>query len=100
MAKDEKPEELMTRREFILGLKKWSKVAIGAALIGAAIVTQEKDADAGGWVNRWGGGGGWINGGGGWINRAGGWINGGGGWINGSGGWINRWGGGGGWINR
>ncbi|WP_366929781.1 DUF3302 domain-containing protein [uncultured Thiodictyon sp.] len=38
------------------------------------------EVQAGGWINRRGGGGGWINGGGG--------------------GWVNGRGGGGGWLNR
>ena len=97
------------RRRFLRGLGKWSQAVIGGALLGGAL-TDSRLAQAwvaargyggsaaagprGGWVNRYGGGGGgWINGGGG----GGGWINGGGG----SGGWINRYGGGGGaWVNR
>lgn len=72
------------RRDFLLGLGRWSKVAIGVALFGG-LAAPESDAVAGAWVNRRGG---WINGGGGWINGGGG------------GGWLNGRGGGGGWINR
>lgn len=102
-------EQLRSRRSFLIGLGRWAKVVIGAAVFGG-LALPESDAEAG-WINRHGGGGGgsWINrhggggGGGSWINRRGG---GGGGWINrhgdGGGGWINRHGGGGGgsWINR
>ena len=120
MDKDRKPEQsdgqspsdekaLLTRRDFLVGLKKWSTVVIGGAVLGGLLLPPT-DAEAGAWINNrggWGGGGGWINGGGGWINGGGGgsWINGGGGggWVNrgGGGGWVNRRGGGGGsWINR
>ncbi|WP_295608883.1 hypothetical protein [uncultured Lamprocystis sp.] len=76
------------RRDFLIGLGRWSKIAIGVAVFGG-MAGGGTDAEAG-WINRRGGGGGWVIGGGG-----GGWINGGGG------GWINRRGGGGGsWINR
>jgi len=101
-------DTLLSRRDFLLGLKKWSKVVIGGALLGGLVLHPEKQAEAGvGWVNRRGGWGGsrWINGGGGggWYNRhgGGGWYNrhgGGGGWYNRSGGWANRRGGGG-WVN-
>ncbi len=96
-------EELLCRRDFLLGLKKWSKVAIAAALAGGALAASSKESDAGsaGWINRGDGGRAWVNGGGGWVNRYGG----GGSWGNryggGGGGWVNRYGGGGaGWINR
>jgi hypothetical protein len=94
---EEQVEQQETRREFFSGLGKWSKIIIGAALIGG--LTLPKDSDAR-WGNH-GGGGGWRNGGwrnGGWHN--GGWRNGGwrnGGWYNGgwwNGGWWN-----GGWSN-
>lgn len=67
------------RREFLLGLGKWSIVVIGA-VIGGGLVHSAAEA---GWINSRGG---W--GGGGWINAVGG---GGGGWLNsrGGGGWIN-----------
>ncbi|MGB3648626.1 MAG: hypothetical protein WBD61_06195 [Desulfobulbales bacterium] len=79
-------DALLSRREFLAGLKKWSKVVIASA-IGISVASK---ADAASWVNRYGGSGG------SWVNR----HYGGGGWINGGGGsWANRYGGGG-WINR
>lgn len=95
-------EETTNRREFLLSLKKWSKVVIGLAVVGAAGIT-DQDAEAGSWINRRGG---WINrpwsNGGSWANSgSGGWVNrhGGGGWANGSdGSWANRRGGVG-WVN-
>ena len=88
----ENEEELLSRRDFLRSLKKWSKVVIGAALVGSTLAGTEDEANAGAWVNRYRGGGGWVNrygGGGGWVNRAGG------GWVNrrgvGGAGWINRW---------
>ncbi len=96
-------DDLKSRREFLVGLKKWSKIVIGGILVGGALVSPDRDAEAG-WINRrGGGGGGWANRGGSWVNRGGGsWVNrgGGGGWVNrgGGGGWVNR--GGGGWANR
>ncbi len=76
--------ELINRREFFVGLKKWSKVVIGGAIAGSAIANANQEALAATWVNRRGGparGGSWANrsGGGGWVNRRGG---GGAGWIN------------------
>jgi hypothetical protein len=75
------------RRDFLVGLGRWSKIAIGVAVFGG-LAGSGTNAEAG-WINRRGGGGGWVNG------RGGGWINGGGGWINrrggvGGGSWINR----------
>ena len=88
--------EEMSRRDFLVGLKKWSKVAIGAALLSGSL-TMVKDGEAGAWVNRRGGGGAWGNGrgggGGAWGNRGGSWANGR------NGGWANRRGGAG-WANR
>jgi len=83
-------DESLTRREFLAGLKKWSKVVIA----GAIGITVANEAHAGAWVNRYGS---WVNhGGGGWVNR----HYGGGSWVNApGGGWVNRYGGGG-WINR
>jgi hypothetical protein len=100
------PDEVKTksRRDFLRSLGRWSAIIIGGiALSGAA---DPPEAEAAGWVNARGGGGGgswvnravgggWINGGGGgggsWVNRGGGWINGGGaGWVNRRGSWINR----------
>ncbi len=72
--------ELLNRREFFVGLKKWSKVVISSAIVGSALVISSKEAQAA-WVNRRGGvrGGSWIDGGGGgWANRRGR----GGAWIN------------------
>jgi len=82
--------EEMSRRDFLVGLKKWSKVAIGAALLSGSL-TVVKDSEAGAWVNRrGGGGGGWANGRGG-GGRGGAWGNRGLSWANGSrGGWVNR----------
>jgi hypothetical protein len=114
MAKDDKlepneelldEEELVSRRDFLVGLGKWSKIVIGLALLGGTVAIPENDAAAGAFAwNNGGGGVGWANrGGGGWANRygGGGWANGGGSWGNrvGGGGWANRRGGGG-WLNR
>ena len=99
MTKDCKPEDtveqetaadeevLQSRRQFLVGLGKWSKVVITGAVLGTGLTHVGRDAQAG-WINRRGGyygpvgGGSWINGagGGGWVNRRGGW--GGGSWIN------------------
>ena len=82
-------DELQSRRGFLIGMGRWSKIVIGAALFGGLAVPQS-EAEAG-WLNRRYGGGGWINRrGGGWVNRRGG------------GGWVHRNGGGrgGSWINR
>jgi hypothetical protein len=84
--------ELLDRRLFLQSMGKWSGAAIAVAVFGGAWLASPPAANAGGWVNRRGGGaGGWINGHGG----------GGGGWING-GGWVNRrgYGGAGAWVNR
>ena len=81
----------MSRRDFLSGMKKWSKVVIATAVVGSAA----SKALAASWANR--GGGGWANRGGSWANRGGGR---GGGWANSSrGGWANRRGGLG-WANR
>ena len=90
----EEGRDLLDRRLFLQSMGKWSGAAIAAAVFGGAWLASPPEANAGGWVNRrGGGGGGWINGRGG---SGGGWINGGGG------GWINRrgYGGGGAWVNR
>lgn len=107
---DLEDEAIASRRDFLVGLGKWSAVVIGAALFGATAGPTDVKANwvnrrggawvnGGGWVNR--GGGAWVNGGRAWVNRGGGaWVNGGGGWVNrGGGSWVNRRGGGG-WINR
>lgn len=107
--KADEEARLLSRRNFLVGLRKWSTIIIGGALLSSVLPQQE----AAGWINgraAWvNGRGGWINGGGGggagWVNRSGGggaaWVNrsgGGGGaaWVNGRGGWVN----GAGWINR
>ena len=113
----EAPEDarLESRRDFLLGVKRWSKVVVGLVAAGAALQPGEAQAwvngawvnSRGGWVNgaAWSNRAGWINGAGGWVNRSAG---GGAGWANGSGhggsaGWVNRRGGwvnGAGWVNR
>lgn len=82
---DAEARQLVSRRDFLAGLRKWSAAAIGIAVAGAVLLPGETTS---GWVN--GRGGSWVNGGGGggWVNRSGG------GWINGHGG------GGGSWVNR
>lgn len=95
---------LLSRRDFLAGLRKWSAAVIGVAVAGSVLLPGET---ASGWVN---GRGAWVNGGGGgWVNRATTWINGGGGgwynrgtaWANRGSAWVNRAGGGGGaWVNR
>jgi len=76
-------EHLQSRREFLIGLGKWSRVVIAGAVFGGTILTQ-KSAEAG-WINRRGccRGGSWVDGrgsGGSWANRRGGGY--GGSWIN------------------
>jgi hypothetical protein len=85
--------EPVDRRRFLIGLGKWSMAIIGGVIAGGALLSQDREAEAAGWVNRGGGGGA------GWVNRGGGagWVNGGGG---GGGAWANRAGGGGAWANR
>ena len=81
-------DELQSRRGFLIGLGRWSKIVIGAAIFGG-LAAPQSDAEAG-WLNRRGGG---------WVNRHGGWIN----RHRNGGGWVNRHGGGGrggSWINR
>ena len=97
----ENEEELTDRRGFLMSLGKWSKIVIGGALLGSALLNSPEEARAAGWANRGGGGGAWANrsgGGGAWANRSGG-----GAWANrtgGGGAWANRSGGGGVWANR
>jgi hypothetical protein len=99
-------QRLLSRRDFLAGLRKWSAAVIGVAVGGA--VLQPGQAATSGWVN---GRGSWVNGhGGGWVNRGGSWINGGAGgsawanrgaaWANRGAAWANRAGGGGSWVNR
>ncbi len=73
-------EDVVSRREYLIGLKKWSKVVIGGVLLGCLLAHTDKEAEAGSWVNRRGGWAdrGWANrrgGGGTWANRKGGWGN-------------------------
>jgi hypothetical protein len=78
--------DLRSRRDFLIGLGKWSRVVVTGAVLGAGAMITDKPAQAG-WLNRRGYG---YGGGGGWINNRGG---GGGGW------WNARGGGGVGWVN-
>jgi len=105
MSGNEATEELQGRRDFLMGLGKWSGAAIFAAVAGGVFPGSTERAFAGGWVNR---GGSWVNrrGGGGWVNRhgGGGWLNryyggGVGAWANGGATWVNRRYGLGGWLN-
>jgi len=78
-------EGMLSRRNFLDGLSKWSKIVIGVAVLGGSIITADRKAHAGaGWVNRGiGGGGAWANRGGGvWANRGAAWANRGGSWVN------------------
>jgi hypothetical protein len=103
-------EGLMDRRGFLLGLKKWSKIVIGGALLGSALLNSvtEKEAEAAAWANRGGGGGAaWANraGGGAAVVKPGGGaavVKPGGGAVvaPGGGAWANRAGAGGAWANR
>lgn len=94
-------EALQSRRDFLIGLGRWSKTVIGAALFGGLA---SRAPEAGAWANYRGGGGAWVNnrvGGGAWVNGGGGY--GGGAWVNravGGGAWANNRGGGGAWANR
>ncbi len=109
-------KEIMDRRGFLIGLKKWSKIVIGGALLGSGLLNAgaEKEAEAAGWANRAGGGAAWANRAGGgaavvkpgggaavvkpggsaaaWANRAGGgvWANRGAAWANRGVAWVNR----------
>ncbi len=73
-------QELQSRREFLIGLGRWSHAVIAGAVVGGTLLT-DKSAQAG-WLNRRGGAG-WVNakggGGAGWANRRGG---SGGSWAN------------------
>jgi hypothetical protein len=89
-------EGLLDRRSFLIGLKKWSKIVIGGALLGSALLNSgdETEVEAAGWANRAGAGGAVVTrGGGAWANRVGA----GGAWANRAAGWVNR---GGSWVNR
>jgi hypothetical protein len=94
MEKKDEQQRLVSRRDFLAGLRKWSAAVIGVAAGGAVLLSGEETA---GWVNHRGS---WVNGAGagGWINRRTTWVNGAGG---GGAAWVNRAGGGGGaWVNR
>lgn len=106
---DEREDDrlLLSRRDFLAGLRKWSAAVIGVAVAGSVLLPGEAATQS--WVN---GRGGWVNraGGGSWVNRGGTWVNGGGGgsvwanrgaaWANRGAAWANRSGGGGSWVNR
>lgn len=81
-------QDLMDRRRFLHSLQKWSKIVIGCALAGSAILNPRTETEAAGWANRGGGGGA------AWANRAGGggaaWANRGAAWANGGTAWVNR----------
>ena len=94
-------EGLLNRRDFLDSLGKWSKIVIGVTVFGGALLTADREAEAGSaWANRGGGGGGaWANRGGGggtaWANHGGGgggtaWANRGSAWANHGSAWINR----------
>ena len=99
-------KELIDRRSFLISLKKWSKIVIGGALVGSALLDHGTEIEAAAWANRGGGGGAWANhaGGGGavvrpggstaWANKAGGggaaWANRGAAWANHGTAWVNR----------
>lgn len=92
-------KRLLSRRNFLVGLHKWSAIIIGGTLLSGNLPPPEASA----WVNGRAGGGGsaaWVNGRGGWVNRA---VSGGAAWVNRAGGggaaWVNRSGGGGAWVN-
>jgi hypothetical protein len=96
-------QRLLSRRDFLAGLRKWSAAVIGVAVVGGVLLPEEAQA---GWVN---GRGGWVNGrvGGGtaWVNHGGGgggvaWANRGVAWANRGVAWANRSGGGASWVNR
>jgi len=80
----------LSRRGLLVSLCKWSKIVVGVAIGGGALLTKGKEAYGGAWVNR---GGAWANragGGGAWANRGGAWANRGGAWANRGGAWVNR----------
>ena len=76
-------QRLVSRRDFLAGLRKWSAAAIGVA-VGGSVFLRSENAAA-------------------WVNRRGSWINGpgAGGWVNRNTTWANRAvGGGSAWVNR
>ncbi|MCP4405654.1 MAG: hypothetical protein GY801_51175 [bacterium] len=74
---DVEQEELLSRREYLMSLRKWSKVVIGVIALGGVLTQTEQESEAASWVNRRGSGG-WRNGGRAWANRS----PGGGSWAN------------------
>jgi hypothetical protein len=52
--------EAIDRRLFLQSMGKWSAAAIAAAVAGTWLASAPK-AEAGRWINRCGGGGGWVN---------------------------------------
>src|SRR5919205_1589341 len=56
---EKKDQRLVSRRDFLAGLRKWSAAVIGVAVAGAVLLPGEM---ASGWVN---GRGSWVNGHGG-----------------------------------
>lgn len=81
-------QKLVSRRDFLVGLRKWSAAVIGVTIVGGVLLPEET---RGQWINRRAT---WVNGGGG------GWINRGGTWVNRGSAWANRAGGGAAWVNR
>ncbi len=61
---DSKKEDGISRRDFLIGLKKWSK-AVFAGVVAASVGSSAQAGSV--WINRSGG-----SGGGGWANRRGG----------------------------
>ena len=69
-------KDILSRREYLISLKKWSKVVVGGVLLGGLLASTNEEAEArGSWANRRGGrrrGGSWANRrgpGGSWANR-------------------------------
>ncbi len=52
-------EELQSRRGFLIGLGRWPKIVIGAAIFGG-LAAPQSEAEAG-WLNRHRGDRSWIN---------------------------------------
>ncbi len=93
-------QRLLSRRNFLVGLQRWSAIIIGGTLLAGALPPPEASAWVNGRVGVGGGSAAWVNGRGGWVNGGGG---GGAAWVNraggGGAGWVNRSGGGGAWVN-
>lgn len=67
---EQEEQRLLSRRDFLASLRKWSAAVIGVAVAGSVLLPGETAA---GWVK---GRGSWVNGGrGGWVNRGGSWVN-------------------------